>query len=67
VKLETVDFAEVSRQMLAESARSEGELKETWREIWAQVIPHQQRPDLTGMTYEARMDAIYGPGKWVEY
>lgn len=70
-KLNSVDLAAVSAAMRAHSAAQEAELARTWSGILAGLPSRTQRAasdaSLHGLSYEQRMDTLFGPQGWADY
>jgi hypothetical protein len=70
-KLAAADLAAVSAAMRAFSEAQEREVKEQWAALLRGLPPRAERDAadarLAGLTYDQRMDAIYGAGNWAEY
>ena len=70
-KLAAADLHAVSRAMLAFSEAQERDVKEQWAALLRALPPRAEREAadarLAGLTYDQRMDAIYGAGNWAEY
>jgi hypothetical protein len=70
-KLNGVDLAAVSAAMHAYSAAQEAELALTWRRILASLPSRQERAAsdarLHGLSYEQRMDTLFGSQGWADY
>jgi hypothetical protein len=70
-KLAAVDLTAVSRSMRAFSDEQEAAVKEQWAGL-LRGLPSRAERDasdarLAGLTYDQRMDAIYGAGAWAQY
>jgi hypothetical protein len=70
-KLNSADLVAVSAAMHAHSATQEAELAHTWRRIFAGLPSRPQRAAsdarLHGLSYEQRMDTLFGPQGWADY
>jgi len=66
-KLATVDLREVSHKMLEAAAAMESRVAASWQRVFDRVIPAAERPSLTGLSYDERMNAIYGRHEWEDY
>lgn len=65
-KLAKVDLEAVSKAQLEFSAQQEARVVQEWAKL-IRLAPRQPHGDLTGLSYEERMDRIYGQGRWAEY
>jgi hypothetical protein len=70
-KLAAVDLGAVSRAMKEFSRAQEAELSEAWGSILSGIPQRAERLQadarLSALSYDERMNAIYGAGRWAEY